>query len=163
MNKSMCCTICLVALGMCSATAWAGASRDEAKAFCVKAAAHEAKVGTEQALKDFNFDQAKTNGWYVGDMYVFGIDGGLTVIAHGANAKLVGKNLKMMKGQDQADGTKGSYFMREMLKIAETGARGGEFSYNFITPKTNQNRKKVSWVYAYTDKRPGYFGCGYYV
>lgn len=161
MNKSLC-TICLIAMGLSSTASWAGATRAEAKAFCDRAEAHEAKVGTKQALSDWDAPNAKTNGWYVGDMYIFSVDGDINIISHGANPKLMGKNLKMMKGQDQADGTKASYFMQEMLKLARTGKKGSEFSYNFITPKTKKNRKKISWVYPYSDGSDGYFGCGYY-
>lgn len=155
-------TFCIIGLGLCSTMSWAGATRAEAKAFCDKAAAHEAKVGKAQALKDWEAPGSKTNGWYQDDLYVFSIDGEYNIISHGSSVKLMGKNVKMMKGQDQADGTKASYFMQEMMKIARAGNKGGDFSYNFMTPKTKQNRKKISFVYPYSDGSDGYFACGYY-
>ncbi|MFT4929329.1 MAG: cytochrome c [Phenylobacterium sp.] len=161
MNKSIY-SICLVTLGLYSTMSWAGATRTEAKAFCDKAASHEEKVGKQKALADWKAPGSKTNGWFTDDLYVFSIDGDYNIISHGANAKLIGKNVKKMKGQAQADGTPASYFMQEMMKLSKTGKKGADFSYNFMTPKTKQNRKKVSFVYPYSDGSAGYFGCGYY-
>ena len=117
MKKSLF-SLCFVGMGLLSTVASAGASREEAQAFCEKAAAYEVSVGTEQALKDWNSPASKSNGWFVGDLYVFAVDGDINVLAHGAKAKLVGKNLTKMKSQDQADGTKCFFFMQEMLEIS---------------------------------------------
>lgn len=163
MKKSLL-SVCILSMGLISATASAKATREEAQAFCAKAAAHETSVGTAQALMDWNSPASKSNGWFVDDLYVFAVDKDIKVLAHGANGKLVGKNLTKMKSQDQADGTKGFYFMQEMLKMSQSGQKGqASPTYNFVTPNSKKNQPRITFVYPYSSGSSGYFGCGYYL
>jgi hypothetical protein len=156
--------LALTSIFLVSANVSAKATKQEAKSFCEKAAAHEEKVGTDQALIDWSFPESKKNGWFTSDLYVFAVDQNINVLAHGANENLIGKNLKRIKSQDQADGTKGFYFMQEMLKMSKSGKKGiATQPYNFITPNSKKNQARVSYVYPFSNGMPGYFGCGYYL
>ena len=72
-------------------------TKDEAVAMTSAAVEHVKKVGREQAFKDFTEDKAT---WTKKDLYVMAYNHEGTCIAHGANGKLVGKNLINLKDAD---------------------------------------------------------------
>jgi signal transduction histidine kinase len=123
---------------------------DEAKALVNKGLAHIKKVGTEAAFKDFTEDKAN---WTNKDLYIFGLDMKGTQLAHGGNAKLVGKNLWDFK--DAA----GKLFYQEFAATASKGT--GTVEYFFVNPITKKVEPKVSYVAKITGT-DYYIGSGAY-
>ena len=113
----------LVSAGM---PAFAGefATKDEAKAMVAKAVAFVQANGAEKAYAEFT---AKSPAFIDRDLYVvvYGLNG--TVLAHGANVKLVGKD--MMDAQD----VDGKYYVKERIELA---AKKADFwqDYKFVNP-----------------------------
>lgn len=98
---------------LCSAPVWAAAEHgNEAEVqVLVKRAVDAYKADKEKAYKNFN----DPKGPFVDrDMYVFaqGVDG--VILAHGANPRIIGKNLSDLKDMD------GKPFMKERLAAAKT-------------------------------------------
>jgi len=126
-------------------------SKDEAKAMVEEALAHVKAVGADKAYADFTNDKAH---WVKKDMYVFVFDMKGNTLAHGGNAKLVGKNLVEMRD------AKGRSGVLEMGKIAASSGNGW-YDYDFVHPITKQTAAKTSFV----SKLPnvdGYVGVGVY-
>jgi len=126
-------------------------SKAEAKPMVEGALAHIQSVGAEKAYADFTTDKAH---WVKKDMYVFVFDMQGNTLAHGGNAKLVGKNLVEMRDD------KGRSGVLEMGKIAATSGTGW-YDYDFVHPVTKQTAAKTSFV----SKLPGadgYVGVGVY-
>ncbi|MDP3812296.1 MAG: cache domain-containing protein, partial [Hydrogenophaga sp.] len=84
-------------------------TRDEAKAMNEAAIAHLKKVGNDKAFDDFTKDKAN---WNKKDLYVILMDTDGAVKSHGANDKLVGKNLLNLKDQN------GKEFVKEFMAVA---------------------------------------------
>lgn len=127
-----------------SAMAQDHGTRDEAKALANAALAHIKKVGNEQAFKDFTSDKAT---WTKKDLYVFAIDTKGNTLAHGANEKLVGKNMIELKDQN------GKAFFRELTEIVATKGEGW-VEYDWAHPVT----KKVEGKATYIKRIPGFDG-----
>jgi signal transduction histidine kinase len=111
-------------------------TKAEAKAMAEAAIAHVKKVGEEKAFEDFTSNKAD---WTKKDLYVsiIGLDG--VVRAHGANPKLVGKNISGLKDQ------KGNAFVKEMVDTA--GGKGeGWVEYDWPSPVTQKVEAKASYV-----------------
>jgi cytochrome c len=119
-------------------------SKDEALAMANAAAAHGASAGVDQAIKDFNDKDNAT--WRKKDLYVVMVRNDGTVIAHGANEKLVGKNLMEIKDQN------GKLFVQEQIKAAKAG--GGWVDFEWPHPQT----KKVESRTFYARKMAGFDG-----
>jgi signal transduction histidine kinase len=119
-------------------------SKDEAKALVNAALAHIKKVGNEQAFKDFTSDKAS---WNKKDLYVFVQEFSGTVLAHGTNEKLVGKNLLDMKDQN------GKAFAREFVSVGSTKGEGW-VDYDWSHPVTKKAEAKSSFV----KRIPGFDG-----
>ena len=117
---------------------------DEAKAMVDAAVDHAKKVGAEQAFKDFSNKADKT--FQKKDLYVFAFDMNGVQVAHGANEKLIGKNLLEVKDPG------GKPIIREMRDLAAKG--GGWVEFEWPHPHT----KKVQAKRAYVRKLPNYDG-----
>jgi hypothetical protein len=122
------------------------ATREEAQAMVKKAVAFIKAEGPEKAypaitMKDGQFSDR--------DLYivVYGLDG--KVLAHGANQKLVGKD--MIDAQD----VDGKYFVKER---AELGRKQASFwqDYKFVNPAT----KKVEPKEMYCERESETVVCG---
>lgn len=125
-------------------------SKDEAKAMVDAAYEHIKKVGTEKAYKDFTTDKA---AWTKKDLYVMVFDNKGIALAHGANDKMVGKDLSGVK-----DGN-GKPVIVGLLEMAAKG--GGWFDYDWPDPIT----KKMAAKSTYARKQPngeGFVGVGIY-
>lgn len=112
------------------------------------AIAHYEKVGQDQAFKDF---AVKDSDYKHGEYYIFitEFESG-TLVFHGANAKLVGKNLGKLKDTD------GKLFVTEMRKKADSGESWVDYKWpHAVTKKITQKHTYV--------KSAGkvYFGIGY--
>lgn len=122
-----------VLVGM-SVPAWSAefATRDEAVAMVKKAVAFIGQQGAEKAYAAFD---AKGGGFTDRDLYVvvYGLNG--VVLAHGANAKLIGKD--MSEAQD-VDGT---YYVKDRIALA---AKQADFwqDYKFVNPVTKKIEPK---------------------
>lgn len=109
---------------------------DEAKALLTRALDHIAKVGSATALKDFS----DPKGAFVDrDLYVFCLDAGGAITAHGGNPALMGKNLKIVKDSD------GKEFVAEMLQVA-AGPGTGWVDYKWSNPTTKKIEAKSSYI-----------------
>jgi signal transduction histidine kinase len=125
-------------------------NRDEAKAMADAAVEHVKKVGPEQAWKDFTTGK----DWKKKDLYVFAMDMKANMLAHGANDKLLGKNVIELKDAN------GKPMIAEMVKVASTSGAGW-VDYDWPNPVT----KKIEPKSTYTRKLAtfdGLIGVGAY-
>jgi cytochrome c len=126
-------TAIAVVVGLC-VPAWGAefASKDEAVAMVKKAVAFIGQQGPEKAYAAFN---DKAPEYLDRDLYVvvYSLKG--TVLAHGANIKLVGKD--MLDAQD----VDGKYYVKERIELA---AKQPEFwqDYKFVNPVTKKIEPK---------------------
>lgn len=134
-----------------SAFAQERGTADQAKALVEKGLAHIKAVGVEKAGEDFT---AKDGKWQDKDLYVFvqKLDG--TMVAHGGNKGLVGKNHFELKDAN------GKLFVKEMIEVAKSKGSGW-VDYMWTSPAT----KKVEAKSTFIVKIPGfdgYIGVGIY-
>lgn len=120
-----------------SALAADRATKDEAVAFANRAAAYWKKSGRDGALAEFN----NQKGQFVDrDLYVFALDAATgKALAHGANAKLVGRDLAGLKDPE------GKLFVKEMLQVSTAG-KPAWVDYKWPNPVTQQLEAKSSYV-----------------
>lgn len=90
------------------------------------------------------------------ELYLYVYDEKLKNLAHGGNAKLVGKDLWDMKDM------KGRTLNQDLLKVAKRG--GGEVEFDFLNPATGMVDPKVGWAEMEdkTDCGPVMIGSGVY-
>ena len=123
-----------------------GATRADAEAMVKKAVAHIKKDGDTKAYADFT---GKSPQFILQDLYivVYRLDG--TVLAHGSNTKMVGKNLIELKDID------GKAFVKERVEL---GKSKGSFwqDYKF----TNPENKKIEPKQMYCEKLNDTVVCG---
>jgi signal transduction histidine kinase len=122
------------------------ATKDEAQAMVKKAVAYVKAEGVEKA-----YPVISTKGGQFSDkdlyIVVYGLDG--KVLAHGANQKLVGKDMIDVQDVD------GKYFVKER---AELGRKQASFwqDYKFVNPVT----KKVEPKEMYCERESETVVCG---
>lgn len=126
-------------------------TRDEAKAMVDAAVAHVQKVGPDKAFKDFS-DKSNAD-WHKKDLYVFAYKMDGTNVAHGANEKLIGKNLIDLKDPN------GKPLIRELRDAAQKG--GGWVEYDWPHPQTKKIESKASYAKKFTNY-DGFVGVGVY-
>ena len=131
-------TAVVIAAGI-SIPAWGAdhATKDEAIAMVNKAAALYKKEGADKAFAEFD---KKPGDFTDRDLYIMVYSTSGKVLAHGSNAKLVGKD--MASAQD-VDGT---YYVKDRMALA---AKQKTFwqDYKFVNPVT----KKIEPKQAYCD------------
>jgi cytochrome c len=115
-------------------------TKDEAKAMVDAAYDHIKKVGPEKAYADFTNDKAN---WTKKDLYVMVYDSKNVNLAHGANPKLVGKDMSAVK--DAA----GKPVVLALNALAAKG--GGWYDYDWPDPIT----KKIMLKSTYARSAPG--------
>ena len=144
-------TACLTAVFFTApALAQERGTKEEAKAMVDAAFEHIKKVGADKAYKDFTSDKAN---WAKKDLYVMVYDNKAVALAHGANDKLVGKDMSAVK-----DGN-GKPVVNGLIETAAKG--GGWFDYDWPDPVT----KKLMAKTTYARKQPngeGFIGVGVY-
>ena len=140
MNKTIaaivfCAGISMPAMGADNAT------KDEAVVMVKKAVAFVKAQGADKAYEAFD---AKDGGFVDRDLYVvvYGYDG--KVLAHGANAKLIGKDMSDAQDVD------GKYYVKERLALA---AKKVEFwqDYKFVNPVKKKIEPKQMYCEPLTD------------
>jgi cytochrome c len=129
-------SLCMLAPLTSTLAAAAHGSADEAMALAKKAVKYYKANGREKALAEFS----KPNGEFVDrDLYITatGTDG--VTVAHGANAKLVGKNLMELKDVD------GKAFIKSFVEVANTKGSGW-VDYKWPNPVTKVIEQKSTYV-----------------
>jgi cytochrome c len=123
----------------------------EATAMVQKAIAHIKKVGREKAFADFD---NKQGAFTDRDLYVVVYDIRGKVLAHGANEKLIGKDLIDLRDND------GKFFVKERVEMMSKGpdAKGWQ-DYKFMNPVSRQIEPKSMYLQRYEDL---IVGCGIY-
>ena len=131
-------------LGICAlsvAAAGIGHAADigtaaEAEAMTKRAVAYLKANGPEKASQEF------TNGtaFKDRDLYVSFYDLKGKVLGHGANPKLVGKDLSGLKDPN------GKLFIQMITDLAKTKGKGWTDSYTFRNPVTDKMAEKIIYV-----------------
>jgi cytochrome c len=133
MNRMKLVTAIAVLIGI-SVPAWSAkfATKDEAVAMVKKAVAFIGQQGADKAYVEIT---NKGGQFTDRDLYVvvYGLDG--KVLAHGANEKLVGKDL--LDAQD----VDGKYFVKERTELARKQADFWQ-DYKFVNPQTKKIEPK---------------------
>jgi cytochrome c len=111
-------------------------TRAEATAMVEAAIAHIRKVGNDKAFTDFMEDKVN---WTKKDLYVFVFDIDANWKAHGANPKLVGRNLMNLKDQN------GKEFVKEFISVVK-GKGEGWVDYDWAHPTTKKVEAKTTLV-----------------
>jgi cytochrome c len=137
----------LLALPISAHAADGGATKEDAIAMVKKGVAYIKAGPKDKAYADIS-DKAAAN-FHKEDLYlvVYALDG--TVRAHGANAKMVGKNLIDLKDID------GKPFVKERVDLAKTNATFWQ-DYKFTNPET----KKIEPKSMYCEKLDDTVVCG---
>jgi cytochrome c len=111
-------------------------TREEAIAMVKKAIAQIKKEGLDKTVAAVN----DPKGPYVDrDLYVMIYDMKGKNLAHGANPKMIGKDLYDIQDVD------GVYFIRERLEIAKTKGTGWQ-DYKFVNPVTKNIEPKSLYI-----------------
>ena len=122
----------------------------EATAMVEKAIAHIKKVGREKAFADFN---NKSGAFTDRDLYVVVYDIKGKVLSHGANEKMIGKDVIELRDND------GKYFVKERVEMmAKPGAKGWQ-DYKFMNPVSRAIEPKQMYLMRHEDM---IIGCGIY-
>lgn len=131
--------LCTFALGIMMAGAVQAADQGtaaEAEAMTKKAVAYLKANGPEKASEEF------TNGtsFKDRDLYISYYDLNGKVLGHGANPKLVGKDLMGLKDPD------GKLLVQMLCDLAKTKGKGWSESYKFRNPTTEKIAEKTMYL-----------------
>jgi signal transduction histidine kinase len=122
---------------------------DEAVAMVRKAVAYIKAHGKEKAFAEF---QNPGGQFRDRDLYIFVVDFEGKTLAHGANPKLVGKDVIQLRDAD------GKYFIKNYLELAQSKGKGW-IDYKWVSPVTSTIEQKSS----YGEKVDDFVvGCGIY-
>lgn len=120
---------------MTAAFAGERGTADDAKALVKKGVGYLQKNGKDKLIQDVN---GKNPQVLDRDLYLSVWDLKANVLAHGANARLVGKDIIDLKDAD------GKPFMQEIVKKAET-AGSGWVDYKWTDPITKEIQPKSAY------------------
>jgi signal transduction histidine kinase len=112
-------------------------SADEARALVAKAIQHIDRVGADKAYEDFT---AKSPDFVDRDLYVIVYDLNGRVLAHGQNAKMVGKDNLEMKDAD------GKAYVRERIEKSAASPAGFWQEYKWTDPVTRKLMAKSTFT-----------------
>ena len=127
----------------------AAQSKADAEAMVKKAIAAAKADGKDKVLADIS----KPAGPYTkGPLYVFVYDLNGKVVAHGQNAKMVGKDMLEATDPD------GVAYVKERITIAKSKGKGWQ-NYKFSDPISKKVEDKTAYVELWNDL---IFGCGVY-
>lgn len=134
--KSLACAAMAGSLLPLPAAAAARATKAEAEALVGKAIAHLKAHGPEKAYDAF------TNGTAFKDRELYVIVYDLTGknLAHGANPKLVGKDLIGLKDPD------GKLLNQILVDLAKQKGKGWSEEFKFRNPVTNELQRRIVYV-----------------
>lgn len=140
---------CVLALHVPALAADGKGSADEAISLVKKAADFVKANGTKKAYATFN-DPA--GPFKDRDLYVFVFDFNGKVLAHGANPKLIDKDLSKLKDADD------KLFVKDMIDVAKAKGKGW-IDYKWPNPVTKAIEAKSTYVEKMDDV---FIGCGVY-
>lgn len=141
---------CVLALVGNMALASGTGTKDEAVAMVKKAIAQIKANGADKAYAEFS----DPKGAYVDrDLYVVVYDMNGKCLAHGANTKMIGRDLIDNKDVD------GKEFVKERVDMMKKQASGWQ-DYKFRNPTTNQIEPKSMYIERVNDV---IVGCGVYL
>jgi cytochrome c len=144
----ICIAVFVLAVGHVAVAAEFG-TKAEAEAMVKKAVAEIKANGQEKAFAEFNNPKGK---FVDRDLYVTVYDMNGKCLAHGANQKMIGKDLIDLKDPD------GKPFVRERTEIAKAKGSGWQ-DYKFNNPLT----KKIEPKSQYFEKTGDIIvACGFY-
>lgn len=125
--------VCLFLLSTAAITfAAESGTATEAEAMVKKAVTLVKSEGKEKAFAEFN----NLKGKYVDrDLYITVYDLNGKCLAHGANSKMIGKDLIDLKDSD------GKAFVRERMELAKTKGKGWQ-DYKFTNPVSKKIEPK---------------------
>lgn len=124
-------------------------TRDEAVAMVKRAVAYIKANGRDKAFAEFN---NPNGGFRDRDLYILVYDFNGTKLAHGANPKMMGKNLLELRDAD------GKYMVKEFIQTANTRGKGW-VDYHWLNPATRAVEEKSTYVEKLDDL---VIGCGVY-
>lgn len=123
--------------------AWSASNvtKDEATAMVKKAVDYLKQNGPEKAYAAF---EDKTGQFVDRDLYIIVFSKNGRVLAHGANVKMVGKDM------NEAQDVDGKYYVKERLALA---AKGADFwqDYKFVNPVSRKIEPKQMYCQPLTD------------
>jgi len=139
--------VCLLVTGV----AWAAAkgTAKEAEAMVKKAVALYKSAGQDKAFAEFNNPKGK---FVDRDLYIYALSMKGTVLAHGANKTLIGKDLYNLKD------TAGKQFLKEIIDVAKAKGKG-TVDYKWTNPVSKKVEDKVVYFEKVGDV---ILVCGYY-
>lgn len=125
----------LIALGSSALAADGGATAEQATTMVKKGVAFIKAQGADKGYAEIT---SKTGQFRFQDLYlvVYGLDG--MVLAHGANEKMVGRNLIEMKDID------GKAFVKERVEMGKAKADFWQ-DYKFTNPETKKVEPKTMY------------------
>jgi signal transduction histidine kinase len=141
-------TVSLLMLGGSAHAADQGTAA-EAQAMVRKAVAYVKANGQEKAFDEFTNGKAFKDR----DMYIYAYDMTGKNLAHGANPKLVGKNLIELKDPD------GKLLLPPLIEIAKTKGAGWSEPFKFRNPTSDKMEEKIAYIERVGDI---FVGCGIY-
>jgi hypothetical protein len=119
-----------------SALAQTKATKPEAEALVAKSVAYLKANGTEKAYADFTNNPAFRDR----ELYVIVYDLNGKNLAHGANPKLVGKDLIGMKDPD------GKLLNKMLVDLAKEKGKGWSDEFKFRNPVTDALQRRIVYV-----------------
>lgn len=122
---------------------------DEAKTLMEKAVTYLKANGKDKAFEAFN---NKKGDFVNKDLYIFVLDLNGKILSHGANEKLIGRDMMATKDKN------GQLFIKKMVDLANAEGKG-EVEYYWDNPVTKQVALKVSILEKVGDV---IVACGYY-
>ncbi|HEX4857980.1 MAG TPA: cache domain-containing protein [Usitatibacteraceae bacterium] len=123
----------------------------EATAMVDKAIAHIKKVGKDKAFAEFSDPKG---AWIDRDLYIVVYDLKGKVLAHGANQKMIGKDVIDLRDVD------GKLFVKERVEMMSKSADAkGWQDYKFMNPVSRQIEPKSMYLKRHEDFM---VGCGIY-
>lgn len=117
------------------------ATSKEAEAMVKKAVAYIKANGKDKAFAEFNNHQGK---FTVKDLYITAYDLNGKCLAHGQNAKMVGKDLLELKDAD------GKFLIKERMETAKTKGKGWQ-DYKYTNPLSKSIEQKTTYFEKYED------------
>lgn len=132
MTRTALLTALLLATGSLTHAAEGGATADQATAMVKKGVAFIKAQGADKGYAEIT---SKTGQFRLEDLYlvVYGLDG--AVLAHGANEKMVGRNLIELKDID------GKAFVKERVEMGKAKATFWQ-EYKFTNPESKKIEPK---------------------
>ena len=148
--KKLCAAVMTVFLVVSFAYAQAQfGTAEEAKALMGKAVTYLKANGQDKAFEAFN---NKKGNFVNKDLYIFVLDLNGKILSHGANEKLIGRDMMATKDKN------GQLFIKKMVDLAKAKGKG-EVEYYWDNPVT----KKVALKVSILEKVGGVIvACGYY-